>query len=341
MSRAQEGCGVQSLHPPLKGRMRPPRGSPALTASVWPWDGAGAACPEQRPRLEKGQETGAGAAPTAIPAPDTAPRSQLCCCSKVISPGSSRCSWRNGEGRCPPDTGELRLLFPAVGEEQGWSLRVSRVRCSGQGGRRSECSAWEARDPSVSLKRKHGKRLSWESSSGGKGIAGSSTQRLCVRCRGRAAACVNCCGCAERSGALLPTQLGDGPWREGSARGADSPSTCITYLLSQSFLLGFLPTLDLCRCRALLQVVPKLTNLGCLCGAPALTQHVWWEKGMSMMGQPGPGLQVLPGKLMERYLPRKGDGCNPSLRFIKNCLQTSHETEASGTLVRNADPFYE
>lgn len=148
-----------------------------------------------------------------------------------------------------------------------------------RGGRCSESPAWEALNPSVLLKRKHGKRLSWESSSGRGKNCSIPLKKLCVKSRGRAAACVNCCGYAEING-VLAADVSSGMAPGEKFRLMQPGSQKHVYHLSAwpDLPLSFLPTLDLCRCRVLLRAVPRTTNLGCLRGARALTRHVRWKK---------------------------------------------------------------
>jgi len=74
------------------------------------------------------------------------------------------------------DAWGLRLLIPAAGAGLGHARDPAQP---GQGWRCSESPAWEALNPSVLLKRKHGKRLSRENSSGEEELFNSSTKALC------------------------------------------------------------------------------------------------------------------------------------------------------------------
>lgn len=126
-------------------------------------------------------------------------------CVQVINPGCGRRLPGNGEGRCPADAGGLRLLFPV-----------------GPRGRVGDAPtpAWEAPNPSVLLKENTEKRFSWESGSERGKNCSNPPQKLCVKARGRAAACVNCCGYAKIMGFWLPTSTWRWPRKEGSARTA-------------------------------------------------------------------------------------------------------------------------
>lgn len=88
------------------------------------------------------------------------------------------------------------------------------------------------------------KQLSWESSTGGKGIVGNCSvppQRLCcVQSRGRAAARVNCCGC-EINGILLP-ELGMAP-----GEGLDCAGHVQSLSARPELPLGSVPTPALSR----------------------------------------------------------------------------------------------
>lgn len=206
------GSGASFL--PHKGRMRPPRAAPGVNAGF-----------VRRASGRDGAGGSGAAAPTATPL-----QPGLLLQRGVKSRGSGGVRG-HGEGPCPADPGELGLLFAAVA---GVGLGLVLIRAWGG----DAPNPWEVQDPSVSLKRKHGKQLSWESSAGGKGIVGncsfgSPTEALCS-VQGQ-----SCSSCK-----LLWLSAEEWPLeRRVSVRGRTLQSTCSPYLLGQSFLWVLSPPL--------------------------------------------------------------------------------------------------
>lgn len=152
------GSGASFL--PHKGRMRPPRAAPGVNAGF-----------VRRASGRDGAGGSGAAAPTATP---LQPGLLLQRGVKSGGSGGVRGTWRRTlSGR----SWRARVALCGCG-------RSGAGPCADPGVGDDASNPWEVQDPSVSLKRKHGKQLSWESSAGGKGIVGncsfgSPTEALC------------------------------------------------------------------------------------------------------------------------------------------------------------------